>query len=154
MKLTFETIWGSFKLPQILKLQSVNIIKIIRKPTLNLRNGTIKIYAGQQEVGVLEEYQQEVDIQANEGDTIWAKLQFCSSNKFKVDKGVDKVYLTSFLPNKGFVLILGSMLLFTIIALLTDYIFFGFFPFIVGLYPIYYITFGRNRYLKLSEKNG
>jgi len=127
-------------------------IKVIRKPTLNLRSGTIKIYVNRKEVGVLEEYEKEVEIPANEGDSIWAKIQFCSSNKFQVNEKVGKVYLTSFMSNKVFILILGSILISTLIALTTEYTFFGLFPFIICLYPTYYITFGRNKYLRLSEK--
>lgn len=127
-------------------------IKIIRKPTLNLRNGTIKIYSNQKEVGVLGDYQQEVEVMANEGDTLCAKFQFCSSNMFQVDDKTEKVFLTSFLSNKAFVLILSLILLSTLVAIVTEYTFFGLFPFIICLYPFYYITIGKKKYLKLSDK--
>jgi hypothetical protein len=127
-------------------------IKIIRKPTLNLRNGTIKIYANQKEVGVLGDYQREVEVTANEGDTLWAKFQFCSSNKLHVDSTAEKVYLSSFLSNRAFVLVLSLILISTLIAIVTEYTFFGLFPFLISLYPIYYITIGKNKYLKLSDK--
>lgn len=128
-------------------------IKINRNPTLNFRTGEVKIFAGQKEIGVLNDYETSIDVSVEENEKIWAKLQFCSSNRLQIDKDIKEVYLTSFLSNSLFVIILGSVLIFTLLAIFTKFTFFGFFPIIVVLYPLYYITLGRSKYLKISTKD-
>lgn len=128
-------------------------VKIKRVPTLNFRAGKVKIMSGQNEIAILNEYETEVKINVMEDDEVWAKIQFCSSNKIRIKKSTKEVYLTSFLKDRDFIIILGSTLICALIALLTRYTFFGLFPIIILLYPIYYITFGKSNYLKLTIRN-
>lgn len=128
-------------------------VTIRRVPSLNFRTGKVKIFSGQKEIAIINDYEKEIKVDIDENKKIWAKLQFCSSNKIQINNNTEEVLLTSFLTDKSFIIILGAILLCTFISIFTELTFFGFFPIIILLYPLYYITIGRSKYLRMSLKN-
>ncbi len=118
------------------------------KNSFNTRSGNIKVYVDNKAIATLETEETIIDV--SPGTEIYLKLQWCYSNKIKLSKETNKIFVNSFLNNQMFVLILSLCLIFTMLALLTKFTFFAYLPIIVTLYPMYYITFGYKRYLRLS----
>jgi hypothetical protein len=125
-------------------------VDVYKKKSLNLRSGEIKLYRDGEYIKSFNNTK--TSIKAKDAQQIHAAIQFCSSNKVKITENTTHIELTSFMTNRSFVIVLSLILAFTLIALLTDYKFLGLVPFIIILYPLYFITLGRNRYLKLIIK--
>ena len=121
-----------------------------------MRTGQLSVFIDNHKVAVLDldKGVKEIYLNADEGSTIWVSQHWCRSNKLKIGKDMQELVLTSFLSNKMFLLILFSTLFFTLIALLTEYIFFGLFPFLIALYPLYFITIGKNHYFRIYKADG
>ncbi len=120
-----------------------------RKSSLNFRTGRVHIFIGDKRVSSIDDNTNAIQVMVKEGDYVWAKMQWCSSNKVEIKSGVKELTITTFLSNRSFLIILFATLATTLTSLLTTYVYFGLFPILLALFPLYYITFGRKKYLKL-----
>ena len=126
-------------------------LRVKRKPSLNFRTGKVHIFVGDKKVSSIDESMNAIEVMVKEGDYVCAKMQWCSSNKVEIKSDIKELTITSFLSNRSFLIILFAILATTLISLLTKYIHFGLFPILFALFPLYYITFGRKKYLKLYK---
>ncbi|MGJ8761263.1 MAG: hypothetical protein ACSHXA_12010 [Polaribacter sp.] len=134
-------------------------IRIKRNSEWNNKARAIGIYIDGKKVGTINDGEaQEYEID-NGNHEIFAKIDWCRSPKMVLNINENEIItliLSGFKFGK-FILpvILGIMLMYYLIkyALNFDFPFLIWFIAIGFIYPMYYITFGKNRYLILKEEN-
>lgn len=137
----------------------MSILIIDRKSEWNNKGRKIGIYVDGKKVGSINDGEtQEYEIE-NGTHEILAKIDWCRSQKINLnitENETKTIKLSGFKYGSWiFPIILGIMLFYYIgkYALNIDLNFLIWLSVIGFLYPTYYITFGRNSYLKLSEKH-
>ena len=133
-------------------------IIIERQSEWNNKARKIDIYIDNKKVGIINDGDtQEYPIKPGTHE-VFAKIDWCRSQKIEININQDH---TKSLTLSGFKfgtwimpIILGLMLLYYLLT----YAFNINAPFLIGLpaiaflYPLYYITLGKNKYLTLTEK--
>ncbi|GAA0739255.1 hypothetical protein [Gaetbulibacter jejuensis] len=134
----------------------MNKLKIFRKKELNNKNRSFKVFFNDQYIGKLEDG---VEYKDFEVDSFHGKLKisvdWCSSNTQKVEfkKGQDNVKVfetSSSIPNYAFLIIIFGCILSTVLYFIFKQSIFAITPLVLILYPLWMITFGRKRYLRLT----
>lgn len=83
---------------------------------------------------------------------IYAKAAWCSSQPLTVNVTDQKTTIVTLNSFKHETLFKAAFMLLAGLLLFTKNMIFAVFAAIVFLYPLYYLTFGKNNYLQLSEK--
>jgi hypothetical protein len=133
-------------------------IRIERNSEWNNKAREIGIYIDNEKVGTIDDGEiKEYEVVSGKHQ-IYAKIDWCRSQKLELNtngNGTITLKLTGFKYGSW---ILPIMLGFSAIYYLLTYVFdikllhIVWIPVIVLLYPTYLITFGKNRYLILTEK--
>ncbi|MFC7445284.1 hypothetical protein C7H62_0513 [Mesoflavibacter sp. HG96] len=133
-------------------------IRIERNSEWNNKARAIEIYINGEKVGTINDGEtQEYEVENGEHE-IFAKIDWCRSPKIKLnltENETKTLKLSGFKYGKWILpTLLGIMLLYYLgkYALNTDLNFLIWIVVIGFLYPFYFLTFGKNRYLILTEK--
>ena len=134
-------------------------IIIERSSEWNNRVRKIGIYIDGEKVGTInngEKKEYEVEFGKHE---VYAKIDWCYSQKIELninENETTELKLTGFKYGSSILpIMLGFLATYYLLTLIFDIklIHIVWVPVIVLLYPTYFITFGKNRYLILTEKN-
>ena len=134
-------------------------IRIERNSEWNNKAREIGIYIDGEKVGTINDGETQDYVVENGKHEIYAKIDWCRSQKIELNVAENE---TAILKLTGFKygtwilpIIFGIMLLYFLgkYALNFDLNFLIWIMAITFLYPMYYITFGKNRYLILTERN-
>jgi len=133
-------------------------IRVERNSEWNNKARAIGIYIDREKVGTINDGEtQEYEVE-NGKHEIFAKIDWCRSQKIELNIAENEtktIKLSGFKYSKWILpALLGIMLFYYLgkYALNIDLNFLIWIMAIGFLYPIYYITFGKNRYLILTEK--
>ncbi|WP_019039647.1 hypothetical protein [Psychroflexus tropicus] len=133
-------------------------IRVERNSEWNNKARAIGIYIDGEKVGIINDGETKEYEVENGKHEVFAKIDWCRSPKIKLHLTENKtksLKLSGFKYGKWILpTLLGIMLLYFLgkYALNTDLNFLIWIVVIGFLYPIYHITFGKNRYLILAEK--
>lgn len=139
------------------KLESMTKIRIERNTEWNNKAREIGIYIDGEKCGTIGSGErQEYEVENGEHE-VYAKIDWCRSQKIKLDtieNEITTLKLTGFKYGAWVTpIIFGIILIYSLgkYALDIDLSFLIGFAVIGFLYPMYYITFGKNNYLRLNE---
>ncbi|MBQ4821506.1 hypothetical protein [Aquimarina sp. MMG016] len=110
-----------------------------------------KIFINQRDYGTIKKEDKEYEIENGQHE-IYAKSAWCGSQKINVtitDDEITILTLSSF-KNEGIVKV--TFMLLAGLLIFTKNLIFGIIAGIVFLYPLYYLTIGKDKYLELVEK--
>ena len=134
-------------------------IIIERSSEWNNKARAIGIYIDGEKIGTIDDGETiEYDVENGKSE-IFAKIDWCSSPKIELNINENEtktLKLTGFRYGSWILpIILGLLATYYLLTLIFDIklIHMVWVPVIVLLYPTYFITFGKNRYLIITEKN-
>ena len=134
-------------------------IRIERNSEWNNKARKIGIYIDGEKVGTINDGEtQEYEVE-NGKHEIFAKIDWCRSPKIELNITEDEtkaVKLTGFRYSSWISpIMLGLLATYYLLTLIFDIklIHIVWVPMIVLIYPMYFITFGKNRYLIVTKKN-
>ena len=133
-------------------------IKIERNSEWNNKTREIGIYIDGEKVGTINDGETQDYAVENGKHEVYAKIDWCRSQKIELNVAENEttiLKLTGFKYGTWFLLIiLGIMLFYSLgkYALNFDLNFLIWIMAIAFLYPIYFLTIGKNRYLTLNKK--
>ncbi|WCC46199.1 hypothetical protein [Tenacibaculum finnmarkense] len=110
-----------------------------------------KIYVNGKEYGTIKKENKEYEIENGQHE-IYAKTAWCGSQKIKLNITDDKIILLTLNSFKNEAAVKAVFMLLSGLLVFTKNLIFGIIAGIVFLYPLYYITIGKDKYLELVEK--
>ncbi|WP_158977885.1 hypothetical protein [Cellulophaga sp. L1A9] len=122
------------------------------KIIINNNSGIAKIHIDGQEVGIIKKETKEYEV-ATGSHTVLAKAAWCGSQTLELNISDDQelvLELNSFKYESIFKVVMFGLVL---IFFLTKSMVFLILAIIVLIYPMYYVTFGKDSYLELTQKD-
>ncbi|EPR74530.1 hypothetical protein ADIWIN_0430 [Winogradskyella psychrotolerans RS-3] len=133
-------------------------IRIERNSEWNNKAREIGIYIDGEKAGTIDDGKtQEFEVESGKHE-IYAKIDWCRSQKIELNTAENDLATLKLTGFKYGTWLLPLMLGFSVMYYLLTYVFdiklihIVWIPVIVLLYPTYFITFGKNRYLILTQK--
>jgi len=136
-----------------MKDKEINQITVIRKKELNNRLRSIIVLLDDKEKIKLTKHLKNIMIEKNHSVKLKAKIDWCYSSETLLnfnDSHQKKVIVSSQISNLYMILIFTSALLGIILTLIKGNWMYMIPFFILYLKPLYFITIGRKRYLKID----
>lgn len=121
----------------------MGIVKIIS-------NKPAKIYINETNLGLIKKESKEYELE-NGKHLIYAKASWCGSEKITIDVTDDEIIELTLNSFKYEDLTRIIMMFFVSLFIFTKILIFIIIAGLILLYPLYYITFGSNEYLKLKR---
>ena len=111
-----------------------------------------KIYANEKELGLIKREDKEYELENGKYE-ICAKASWCGSQKININVTDDQTVTLTLNSFKYEGIIRAVMMVFIALFMLSKSLIFLILAGIIILYPLYYISFGKDNYLELNEKN-
>ncbi|REH52500.1 hypothetical protein C7448_103235 [Tenacibaculum gallaicum] len=111
-----------------------------------------KIYVNEKELGLIKREDKEYELDNGEYE-IYAKASWCGSQKININVTNDKTVTLTLNSFKYEGIIKAIMMVFVALFMFSKSLIFLILAGIIILYPLYYISFGKDNYLELNEKN-
>lgn len=111
-----------------------------------------KIYANEKELGLIKKEDKEYELDNGKYE-VYAKASWCGSQKININVTDDKIVTLTLNSFKYEGIIRAVMMLLVALFMFSKNLIFLIFTGIIILYPLYYISFGKDNYLELTEKN-
>lgn len=111
-----------------------------------------KIYANEKELGLIKKENKEYVVE-NGRYEIYAKASWCGSQKININVTDDKTITLTLNSFKYEGIIRTIMMLLVALFMFSKSLIFLILAGIIILYPLYYISFGKDNYLELNEKH-
>ena len=111
-----------------------------------------KIYANEKELGLIKKEDKEYELDNGKYE-VYAKASWCGSQKININVTDDKIVTLTLNSFKYEGIIRAVMMLLVALFMFSKNLIFLIFAGTIILYPLYYISFGKDNYLKLTEKN-
>ncbi|MDE1207408.1 hypothetical protein [Tenacibaculum larymnensis] len=111
-----------------------------------------KIYANEKELGLIKREDREYELENGEYE-VYAKASWCSSQKININVTDDQTVTLTLNSFKYEGIIRAVMMVFVALFMFSKSLIFLILAGIIILYPLYYISFGKDNYLELNEKN-
>ncbi|MCD8450375.1 hypothetical protein LNI98_11815 [Tenacibaculum dicentrarchi] len=110
-----------------------------------------KIFIDKKDNGSIKKEIKEYEIENGQHE-IYAKSAWCGSQKINVNITDDKTIMLTLNSFKNEGIVKAIFMLLAGLLVFTKNLIFGIIAGIVFLYPLYYITIGKDKYLELTEK--
>jgi hypothetical protein len=111
-----------------------------------------KIYANEKELGLIKKEDKEYELDNGKYE-VYAKASWCGSQKININVTDNKIVTLTLNSFKYEGIIRAVMMLLVALFMFSKNLIFLIFAGIIILYPLYYISFGKDNYLELTEKN-